>query len=80
VPGLKKTFLESAAGNWLYRQVEDGKFQQVAGLEPLAMTVMKAGWSWGGCFIDFDNDCFLDLYVLSGYFTAPKELSSELDL
>src|SRR5205814_220050 len=31
-------------------------------------------------FADFDNDGFLDLYVLSGYFTAPKELSSELDL
>jgi len=45
-----------------------------------AMTVMNAGWSWGGCFADFDNDAFLDLYVLSGYFTAPKELSSELDL
>jgi len=42
--------------------------------------VMKAGWSWGGCFADFDNDAFLDLYVLSGYFTAPRELSSELDL
>ena len=58
----------------------DGKFKQVAGLEPPAMTVMKAGWSWGGRFTDFDNDCFLDLYVLSGYFTAPKEMSSELDL
>jgi hypothetical protein len=44
------------------------------------MTVMNAGWSWGGCFADFDNDRFLDLYVLSGYFTAPKELSSEFDL
>ena len=44
------------------------------------MTVMNAGWSWGGCFADFDNDGFLDLYVLSGYFTAPKELSSDLDL
>ena len=44
------------------------------------MTVLNAGWSWGGCFADFDNDSYLDLYVLSGYFTAPKELSSELDL
>ena len=35
------------------------------------MTVKKVGWSWGGCFADFDNDTFLDLYVLSGYFTAP---------
>jgi hypothetical protein len=80
IPGLSKMFVESAAGNWLYRQTTRGKFQQVAGMEPPAMTVMRAGWSWGGCFADFDNDRFLDLYVLSGYFTAPPELSSDIDL
>ena len=80
IPGLEKMFIESAAGNWLYRRVDNGKFEQVAGLEPPSMTVMKAGWSWGGCFADFDNDSFLDLYVLNGYFTAPKEHSSGLDL
>src|SRR5438876_3091437 len=80
IPGLDKMFVESAAGNWLYHQEANGKFKQVAGLEPPAMTVMNAGWSWAGCFADFDNDSFLDLYVLSGYFTAPKELSSGLDL
>jgi len=80
IPGLSRMFVESAAGNWLHRQSSKGKFQQVAGLEPPAMTVMNAGWSWGGCFADFDNDRFLDLYVLSGYFTAPKELASGLDL
>jgi hypothetical protein len=80
IPGLSKTFVESASGNWLYRQTAVGKFQQVAGMEPPAMTVINAGWSWGGCFVDFDNDRFLDLYVLSGYFTAPKELSSDMDV
>src|SRR5207249_11281056 len=80
IPGLNKMFAESAAGNWLYHQQASGKFKQVAGLQPPAMTVMNAGWSWGGCFVDFDNDGFLDLYVLSGYFTAPEELSSDMDL
>ncbi|HXI50978.1 MAG TPA: CRTAC1 family protein, partial [Candidatus Saccharimonadales bacterium] len=80
IPGLSQMFVESAAGNYLYHQEARGKFTQVAGLEPPAMTVMNAGWSWGGCFVDFDNDGFLDLYVLSGYFTAPKELSSDVDL
>jgi FG-GAP-like repeat len=80
VPGIAHDFIESAQGNYLYHQAADGKFTQVAGMKKPAMTVMKAGWSWGGKFADFDNDGWEDLYVLSGYFTAPKELSSELDL
>jgi hypothetical protein len=80
IPGLSKMFVESASGNWLYHHQPMGRFQQVSGLEKPAMTVMNAGWSWGGCFADFDNDRYLDLYVLSGYFTPPPELSSNLDL
>jgi hypothetical protein len=80
IAGLDKMFVESASGNWLYKKEASGKFKQVAGLEPPAMAVLDAGWSWGGCFADFDNDTFLDLYVLSGYFTAPAELDSGLDL
>ncbi len=80
IPGLDPMFVESAAGNWLYRQTARGRFKQMAGMEPPALTVMNAGWSWGGCFVDFDNDAFLDLYVLSGYFTAPRELTSDLDI
>ena len=34
-----------------------------------------------GCgFLDFDNDGFLDLYVPSGYFTAPKIVATTTDL
>jgi hypothetical protein len=80
IPGLDHMFVECAQGNWLYHQRANGTFEQVAGLKPPAMTVMNAEWSWGGLFTDFDNDTFLDLYVLSGYYTAPKELSSDLDL
>lgn len=80
IPGVSKMFIESAIGNWLYRQEARGKFKQAAGMERPAMTVMNAGWSWGGCWADFDNDRYLDLYVLSGYFSAPAELSSQLDL
>ena len=80
IPGLSKMFIESASGNWLYHHGPKGKFQQVAGLEAPAMTVMNAGWSWGGCFVDFDNDRFLDLYVLNGYHSAPWEVASNIDL
>jgi hypothetical protein len=80
IPGLNQMFADSANGNFLYHGEPGSKFKQVAGLEPPAMTVKNNGWSWGGCFADFDNDGFLDLYVMNGYFTAPKELSSELDL
>jgi hypothetical protein len=80
IPGLNPMFAESAFGNFLYHREANDKFRQVAGLAPPAMTVKKVGWSWGGCFADFDNDSFPDLYVLSGYFTAPKELDSGLDL
>lgn len=80
IPGLNPLFADSANGNFLYHRESNGKFRQVAGLEPPAMTVKKIGWSWGGCFADFDNDTFLDLYVMSGYYTAPQELASDLDL
>lgn len=80
ISGLDPMFALSAMGNWLYHQEAGGKFKMVSGLEPPALTVMKVGWSWGGCFADFDNDRYLDLYVMSGYYTAPKELASGLDL
>lgn len=80
IHGLNQMFADSANGNFLYHREPNGKFKQVAGLEPPAMTVKRIGWSWGGCFADLDNDTYLDLYVMSGYFTAPKELASGLDL
>ena len=80
IPGLNRLFAESASGNFLYHRETDGKFKQIAGLEPRVAAARQIGWSWGGCFADFDNDSFLDLYVMSGYFTAPGELASDLDL
>ncbi|MFM1561800.1 MAG: FG-GAP repeat domain-containing protein [Roseibacillus sp.] len=80
VPGIAEIYKQSAAGNYLYRQRANHSFELVSGDNPPALAVAKAGWSWGGQFADFDNDGFLDLYVLSGYFTAPEAVSSELDL
>jgi hypothetical protein len=75
---LDPQYAAFARGNSLLR-LEDGRFTKVSGLEAPALTVEKAGWSWGGQFLDADNDGFLDLYALSGYFTAPKEIAIPVD-
>ncbi len=76
---LNPSYTHSVNGNYLYRNTPAG-FQLVSGLDPPAITVAEAGWSWGGQFADFDNDGFLDLYVLSGYFSAPAQFASDVDL
>ena len=76
---LNPNFQRSVVGNYLYRNTPNG-FDLVSGLEKPKLTVAEAGWSWGGQFSDFDNDGYLDLYVLSGYFSAPDEFASDVDL
>ncbi len=80
VGGIDAKYGESAEGNYLYRQGDGGSFQLVSGLKPPALTVARAGWSWGGQFADLNNDTYLDLYVLSGYFSAPPPYESKIDL
>ena len=77
---INNNYIQSAAGNYLYRQSAPGKFDLVSGLEKPKLQVANGGWSWGGQFADFNNDGFLDIYTLSGYFTAPPGLASEVDL
>lgn len=80
VPGLDPRFNAVAQGNFLFRNLGDGTFTNVAGLEPPALAVAKVGWSWGGQFADFDNDSWEDLYVPSGYYTAPDDVAVDMDL
>jgi hypothetical protein len=76
---LNPAYTRGVDGNFLYQHTRDS-FRLVSGLEPPALTVAEAGWSWGGQFADFDNDGFLDLYVPCGYFSAPQEFASNVDL
>ena len=70
----------SAKGNFLYEKNDEGKFEHVGGLEPGKQQVSKVGWSFGGQFADFNNDGKLDLYVPSGFFTAPDSVAEKVDL
>ncbi|MAE64637.1 MAG: hypothetical protein CMJ18_10255 [Phycisphaeraceae bacterium] len=76
IAGLDGRFRYFAAGNLMFRNVGD-RFDMVSGLEPPAVTVARAGWSWGGQFVDVDNDGYLDLYVTNGYYTAPWQVDSQ---
>ena len=80
VNGLDSDYHESAAGNYLYQQQSDGSFALVSGLKPPRLLVAKAGWGWGGQFADFDNDGWLDIYSINGYFSAPQEVATQMDL
>lgn len=72
-------FSMMARGNSLFHSSSDG-FQKVSGLEAPALQVEKAGWSWSGQFVDFDNDGWLDVHALSGYYSAPPEVAVQVDL
>lgn len=69
----------AAAGCFLFVN-SDGKFEQRAGSADDQFHVNQVGWSYGGQWADFDNDGRLDLYVPTGFYTAPPEIDTEVDL
>jgi len=73
-------YMLSANGNRLFKNAGGGNLDLVSGDGQGQVPVTKAGWSWGGQFCDFDNDGFLDIYVASGFYTAPKKISCDIDL
>jgi len=79
VDNIDPRFDDFNTGNRLYKQ-GDEEFDLTSGLKPPKHLVAKVGWSWGGQFADFDNNGYLDLYVPSGYFTAPDAVARGEDL
>ena len=76
---VDRRFVKMARGNTLFRNRAGRSFERVSGVSAPSLLVEKAGWSWGGQFADFDNDSHLDLYVASGYYTAPRDVAVAVD-
>lgn len=55
-----------AAGNNLFENTGDGKFKDVTD----EVGGFSGGWSWGGGFIDFDNDGWEDIYTPNGFISG----------
>ena len=71
---IRALYRHHARGNSLYRNLGNGKFQNVgreAGVE-------MGRWSWSSDAWDFDHDGYPDLYVANGYISGPDpyDLSS----
>jgi len=67
-------FAPLARGNSLFRNLGD-EFARVSGVESPALLVERGGWGWGSQFADLNNDGYLDIYALSGFYTAPEEVA-----
>ncbi len=72
-------FGRMARGNTLFRNNTAG-FEHVSSLERPGLLVEAAGWGWGSQFVDLDNDSDLDLYALSGFYTAPSAVELPIDI
>ncbi len=55
-----------AAGNSLFANLGDGKYQEVSDVAG----PFSAGWSFGGGFVDFDNDGWEDLHSPNGFISG----------
>jgi hypothetical protein len=56
-------------GNFLWHNNGNLTFTDVA----QETGTFDTGWGWGGKFFDYDNDGWLDLYVVNGWVSAGKE-------
>lgn len=77
--GLDPRVPYAAQGSLLFHN-EITRFAQVAGTGKPSLLVAKVGWSFGGHFVDFDNDSRPDIYSASGFYTAPEAITTNKDL
>ena len=70
---IRSLYRQHARGNSLYRNLGNGKFQNVSS----AAGVEMGRWAWCSDACDFDHDGYPDIYIANGYISAPK--TSERD-
>jgi len=63
---IRSLYRRHMTGNSLYRNLGDGKFENVG----VKSGVEMGRWSWSTDTWDFDNDGFADLYVANGYISG----------
>jgi hypothetical protein len=79
LPDVNPSFAIMAAGNALYRN-EPGKLVKTSGASPPKIAVEQSGWDYGSQLVDLNNDGWLDIFSLSGYYSAPKQFETDFDL
>jgi len=68
---VRALYRQHARGNSLYRNLGNGKFQNVSH----GAGVDVGRWAWGSDAWDFDHDGYADLYVANGYISGPNASS-----
>ncbi len=68
-PELVPNYRRCARGNTLLLARGDGTFEDASE----QAGVNAAGWSWGGIFVDFEDDGLEDLYVPNGFISSRNE-------
>jgi tetratricopeptide (TPR) repeat protein len=65
---IRALYRRHAGGNSLYRNLAEGKFQNVS----RAAGVDVGRWAWGSDSWDFDHDGYPDIYIANGYISGPE--------
>lgn len=79
LPNVDPRFSVMAAGNALYRN-DQNVFEKTSGPAAPKIEVEQSGWDWGAQFVDLNNDGWLDIFSLSGFYTAPKQVETDFDI
>jgi len=65
---IRALYRQHAGGNSLYRNLGNGKFQNVS----QAAGVDVGRWAWSSDAWDFDHDGYPDLHIANGYISGPE--------